>query len=70
MDILTPRADQPLKEARGVILEVNSPPGYFWHYHKRDGAFPVAVAVLQALLGDPANGLDVSLYTYRAEQLL
>ena len=36
----------------GVVLEVNSPPGYFWHYKKRDGPFPVAVHVLNALLSE------------------
>jgi cyanophycin synthetase len=51
VDIVTPDPGVPLREAGGVILEVNSPPGYFWHYRKRDGAFPVAVHVLQCLLG-------------------
>ena len=41
------------RESGGVILEVNSPPGYFWHYHKRDGSCPVALHVLRALFELP-----------------
>jgi cyanophycin synthetase len=51
VDVVTPDPGVPLKEAGGIILEVNSPPGYFWHYRKRDGAFPVAVHVLRCLFG-------------------
>lgn len=51
VDIITRDLGQPLAETGGVVLEVNSPPGYYWHYHKRDGAFPVAIHVLEALLG-------------------
>jgi cyanophycin synthetase len=53
VDVVTQDPGQPLKEVGGVILEVNSPPGYFWHYHQRGRAFPVAVYALQALLGCP-----------------
>jgi cyanophycin synthetase len=54
VDVLTRDPTVPLHEAGGVILEVNSPPGYFWHYHKRDGSFALAVPVLRCLLGLPA----------------
>jgi cyanophycin synthetase len=50
VDIITPDPGKSLAEAGGVLLEVNSPPGYYWHYHKRDGVCPVAVHVLEALL--------------------
>jgi D-alanine-D-alanine ligase-like ATP-grasp enzyme len=49
VDVITPDPSRPLREAGGVILEVNSPPGYFWHYRKSGGPFPVALHVLQAL---------------------
>jgi cyanophycin synthetase len=52
VDVVTTDPTLPLREAGGVILEVNSPPGYFWHYHKRDGSFPLAVRVLECLLGE------------------
>jgi D-alanine-D-alanine ligase-like ATP-grasp enzyme len=50
VDVITTDPRLPLRESGGVFLEVNSPPGYFWHYHKRDGAFPLAVHVLECLL--------------------
>lgn len=51
VDVVTRDPGVPLAEAGGVILEVNSPPGYYWHYHKRDGSvFPLAEYVLRALL--------------------
>jgi cyanophycin synthetase len=49
VDIICADPAHSLRESGGVILEVNSPPGYFWHYHKRDGSFPVALHVLRAL---------------------
>jgi cyanophycin synthetase len=60
VDIICADPSRSLRDGGGVILEVNSPPGYFWHYHKRDGSFPVALHVLRALfeLGEEssANG--------------
>lgn len=56
VDILTPDPSIPLAASGGAILEVNTPPNYYFHYHKRDGAFPVAVHVLDRLLADlPAH---------------
>jgi len=53
VDVITRDPRVPLSESGGVILEVNSPPGYYWHYHKHDGVFPLAVYVLRSLLGVP-----------------
>jgi len=53
VDVITTDPSRPLLDTGGVLLEVNSPPGYFWHYHKRDGAFPLAVHVLECLLASP-----------------
>jgi cyanophycin synthetase len=50
VDIITRDPALSLRESGGVILEVNTPPGYYWHYTKRDGPFPLAVHVLNALL--------------------
>jgi cyanophycin synthetase len=55
VDILTRNPAVSLSKAGGVILEVNSPPGFYWHYQKRDGAFPVAVHVLETLFADLAD---------------
>jgi cyanophycin synthetase len=51
VDILTSDPSVPLEEAGGVVLEVNTTPGYHHHYLKRDGTYPVAVRVLETLLG-------------------
>lgn len=54
VDVITRDPSVSLHKSGGVFLEVNSPPGYFWHYHKRDGSCPVAVHVLEALFhGSP-----------------
>jgi cyanophycin synthetase len=53
VDVITADPRRSLRDSGGVILEVNSPPGYFWHYHKRDGCCPVAVHVLRALFELP-----------------
>jgi cyanophycin synthetase len=52
VDLITRDPTVPLSEAGGVILEVNAPPGYYWHYYQRGGTFPVAVHVLETLLRD------------------
>lgn len=53
VDIITPDPGVPLGESGGMVLEVNAPPNYYYHYQKRDGAFPVAVHVLRRLLLEP-----------------
>lgn len=50
VDIITSDPKRPLQETGGVILEVNSPPGYYWHYHRRGKPFPLAIHVLRALI--------------------
>jgi cyanophycin synthetase len=57
VDVITRDPRQSLHDSGGVILEVNTPPGYYWHYHKRDGAFPLAVHVLKHLLTQPSSEL-------------
>jgi cyanophycin synthetase len=50
VDVITTDPGAPLPETGGVILEVNAPPNFYFHYHKRDGPFPVAEHVLRRLL--------------------
>ena len=50
VDVITRDPGVPLAESGGVILEVNTPPNYYFHYHKSDGCFPLAVVVLERLL--------------------
>jgi D-alanine-D-alanine ligase-like ATP-grasp enzyme len=52
IDIITRDPTVPLAQSGGVILEVNTTPGFHYHYHKNDGSFPVAVRVLEQLFRD------------------
>lgn len=60
VDIITPDPSVPLAAAGGVMLEVNAPPNFYYHYHKSGGRFPVALHVLRRLIdgrpGAVANG--------------
>ncbi len=49
IDLVTPDASIPLGESGGVVLEINGTPNLYYHYHKSDGAFPVASHVLRKL---------------------
>jgi glutathione synthase/RimK-type ligase-like ATP-grasp enzyme len=52
IDIITRDPSVALAQSGGVILEVNTTPGFHYHYHKNDGSFPVAVRVLEQLYRD------------------
>jgi cyanophycin synthetase len=52
IDVITRDPTVPLAESGGVIIEVNTTPGFHYHYHKNDGDFPVAVRVLEQLFRD------------------
>jgi len=57
VDVITTDPAAPLgSETGGVILEVNAPPNFYYHYNKSDARFPVARHVLRRLLidNDPA----------------
>jgi D-alanine-D-alanine ligase-like ATP-grasp enzyme len=49
IDLVTRDPGVPLAESGGVILEVNGTPSLYYHYKKKDGAFPVAVHLLKHL---------------------
>jgi cyanophycin synthetase len=50
VDVITPDPSLPLDEVGGVVIEVNTTPGYYYHYHKRDGRAPVATMILERLV--------------------
>ena len=54
-----PRPGRPAGSVGGTVLEVNTPPNYYYNYHKRDGSFAVALPVLERLLlgGPPPASL-------------
>ena len=55
VDIVTPDASRCLTDAGGVVLEVNSAPGFYFHYAARNGRTPVAIPVLAACLNCPID---------------
>jgi cyanophycin synthetase len=50
VDIITADPTSPLSGDNGVILEVNTTPGFYYHYHRCGSGCPVAVHVLKQLL--------------------
>jgi len=50
IDLVTRNPGVPLAESGGVILEVNGTPNLYYHYMKKDGAFPVAVHLLRRII--------------------
>ncbi len=56
VDIITRDPGAPLAAQGGVVIEVNTTPGFYWHYAKHDGACPVAQHVLQRLLSTRNHG--------------
>jgi glutathione synthase/RimK-type ligase-like ATP-grasp enzyme len=50
VDIITPDIHLGLEEAGGKILEVNTTPGFHYHYFKQGGACRVAVPILKTCL--------------------
>lgn len=69
VDIITRDPSVPLWESGGVILEVNSPPNYYFHYHKRDESFHVAEQVLQWLLDRCSKRIGVHYSTYNGKDV-
>lgn len=51
VDIITCDPSIALSESGGAVIEVNTTPGYYYHYMKRDEPFPVAIHVLKEVLG-------------------
>jgi D-alanine-D-alanine ligase-like ATP-grasp enzyme len=50
VDVITSDIGRPLSETGGVILEVNTTPGLYHHYHRAGEPADVAVPILAALL--------------------
>ena len=51
VDILTVDPGVPLDASGGVVLEVNTTPGYYYHYRRKGEAAPVATMILERLVG-------------------
>lgn len=50
IDLITRDPAVPLHESGGVVIEVNGTPNLYYHYHKADGATPIATLLLRRLL--------------------
>jgi cyanophycin synthetase len=50
VDIITPDASIGLAESGGAIVDVNTTPGFYYHYLKKGGEFPAAIEVLRTAL--------------------
>lgn len=57
VDVITTDFTRPLSEAGGVVLEVNTTPGFYHHYHQQGGFCAVALHVLEVLAREPARSL-------------
>jgi len=55
IDIITRDPSRPLEEAGGVILEVNTTPGLYCHYHRAGEPKRVAIDILSYLLERPSH---------------
>jgi cyanophycin synthetase len=51
VDVVTVDPSVPLESSGGVVLEVNTTPGFYYHYHRRGGEAPVATMLLERLSG-------------------
>ena len=50
IDIITEDFTKDLGESGGRVIEVNTPPGHFYHHHKKGEGYPVGVRLLQQAL--------------------
>jgi cyanophycin synthetase len=54
VDIIAADPAVPLEESGGVVLEVNTTPGHYYHALRRGPGVPVAVLIVARVLGGPA----------------
>jgi D-alanine-D-alanine ligase-like ATP-grasp enzyme len=72
VDIITCDPTIALSESGGAVIEVNTVPGYYYHYMKKGEPFPVAIYVLKKVLGlrDNMKHKDRKNYGRKDEALL
>lgn len=49
VDVITRDPGVPLAASGGVVIEINTTPGYYYHYLRNDGGLPVAAMILERL---------------------
>lgn len=57
VDIITPDISRKLDDVGGVILEVNTTPGFHFHYYKKPEACRIAIPILEACLRNGSKTL-------------
>jgi len=68
VDVVTRDPGVPLAQSGGVILEVNTTPGYHYHYYQRDGGVEVAVPILSWLLVERPKSEEVLMASRGAQR--
>ena len=69
VDVVTRDPGVPLAQSGGVILEVNTTPGYHYHYYQRDGSAAVAIPILSWLLIERPKSGEVLMGSRGAQRL-
>lgn len=57
IDIVSPDLSLPLADVGGVVLEVNSTPGFHFHYAQRSSSSRIAIPILAACLNGSPDGV-------------
>ena len=52
IDIITDDLTADLRESGGRVIEVNTPPGHFYHHKKKGEGYPVGLRLLQQAFKD------------------
>ena len=53
IDIITDDLTKDLSASGGIVIEINTPPGHFYHHLKKGEGFPVALHLLQQAFASP-----------------
>ena len=67
VDIIADNLTLDLEESGGRVIEVNTPPGHFYHELRRGGGYPVAVRLLQVAFEE--DEFDLPLVRARSHAL-
>ena len=55
IDIITDNLTEDLRESGGRVIEVNTPPGHYYHHLKKGKGYPVGLKLLQRVFEDKAR---------------
>lgn len=60
IDIITNDLTVDLKESGGRVIEINTPPGHYYHHMKKGKGYPVALRLLQQIINDRTGEMKPS----------